>query len=370
MLKSVQECIKKYLEFSESVFDVKKCIAKVPTGKNQAYFDAAPLEEALKNVVLEKTRSTDTPLAETGNRICPVFVVTTRGRDAGGPLKYFKSYGFDKDQTPIWQAARATTAGPAFFPSALVTVPSPPGEYIDGGVRANNPAWIAHEEGREDFETKRCFIVSVGTGEQKLVDFIGKTNLKHTPKREITSRTQPKRSQSEQTTPGDPQRGHTEPDPTQNPDPINGIQQTASGQQSKSFLAHTQQRFKSVGTKFGKSIKATVAPVAQKSAEILNLPGGVKAELHIIGGLVDLSTNSKEVHERILKQINSRDESAKFPYFRFNVVQGMEEIGMEEWRKVNKMSEMTRGYLASRDVIPQLKKCAEGLLYPQAFESA
>jgi len=47
----------------------------------------------------------------------------------------------------------------------------------------------------------------------------------------------------------------------------------------------------------------------------------------------------------------------------------MEKIGMEEWREVNKMTEMTRGYLALNEVILELKKCAEGRLYPQDFES-
>lgn len=355
----MKDCIDKYLELSESVFDVKTCISKIPTGNNHAYFDAEHLERALQEVVREQTGNPETPLADTASLICPVFVVTTRGRDASGPLKCFKSYGFDKDQTPIWQAARATTAAPAFFPPALVTLPFPPGEYIDGGVRANNPSWVAIEEGKEDFKTQKCFIVSIGTGEEKPVDFVGDTALKHMPKRDTSSKAEPERSQSER-----PESN--EPELSRKPDPDDEIQETASGQGSKSFIAR---RLTEAGTRIGKSIKNAVTPVARKTAEIYNVRAGVTTTFRIMNALVELSTNSKEVHERILRQLNSADESAKFPYFRFNVAQGMEGIGMEEWKQVNKMTEMTRGYLASHAVKPELQSCAKGLLYPQAVES-
>ena len=130
----------------------------------------------MKKVIREGTETKDenTLLADYGDQICPVFVVTTPGRIADGPLKLFRSYGFDKDKTPIWQAARATSAAPAFFPPARVDIPLPAGWYVDGGVRANNPSWEAMVEGKKYWGTRKCFIVSVGTGVQKPVDFIGK----------------------------------------------------------------------------------------------------------------------------------------------------------------------------------------------------
>ena len=173
-------CIDKYLEFSESVFRLDKNILGIPVGENNAYFSEKPLEDALKKVIRDATKSENTHLADNGNPSCPVFVVAAYGRIATGQLKLFRSYGFDKDQTPIWQAARATSAAPAFFPPARVTVPSPPGWYVDGGVRANNPSWQAMVEGKKYWKTRKCFIVSVGTGIQKPVDFIGKNRRSYT----------------------------------------------------------------------------------------------------------------------------------------------------------------------------------------------
>ena len=169
-------CIQKYIDFAESVFRLDENILSIPVGENNACFNEKPLQAALKKVVLDATKSENSVLADDGNPSCSVFVVTTFGQIADGPLKLFKLYGFDKDQTPIWQAARATSAAPAFFPPARVDIPPPAGWYVDGGVRANNPSWEAVVQARKHRKTKKCFIVSVGTGVQKPVDFIGKHN--------------------------------------------------------------------------------------------------------------------------------------------------------------------------------------------------
>jgi hypothetical protein len=94
-------CIDKYLEFSESVFRFDKKMLNLPVGENNTFFSPQPLEDALKKVIREETGEENTPLADDGNPICPVFVVTTTGRIAYGPLKLFKSYSHDRDQTPV-----------------------------------------------------------------------------------------------------------------------------------------------------------------------------------------------------------------------------------------------------------------------------
>src|SRR5271163_1555472 len=172
---------------------------------------------------------------------CPVFVVTAYARIADGTLKLFKSYGFDKAPTPIWQAARATSAAPAFFPPARVTIPSPPGWYVDGGVRANNPSWEAIVEGKMHWKARKCFIVSVGTGVQKPVDFIGK-------KRTSVTAT----LQSE---------------PAQNPEPNVKVQQPDSTQRPKAVFGGLKEGLKKAGTKIGGTIKSaarTVQPVTAR----------------------------------------------------------------------------------------------------------
>ena len=64
--------------------------------------------------------------------------------------------------TPIWMAARASTAAPAYFEQF--------GKYIDGGVKANNPSMSAltrihqyySDYGKENY--KISCVVSLGCG--------------------------------------------------------------------------------------------------------------------------------------------------------------------------------------------------------------
>jgi predicted acylesterase/phospholipase RssA len=351
----VDVCIQKYLVFSESVFRLDKNILSIPVGENNAYFSEKPLEAALKKVVLDATKSENSVLADDGNPSCPVFVVTTFGRIADGPLKLFKSYGFDKDQTPIWQAARATSAAPAFFPPARVDIPPPAGWYVDGGVRANNPSWEAMVEARKHWKTKKCFIVSVGTGVQKPVDFIGQTG-QGTSKAAIAIA----------------EPDHPESEPTQNVGPKDELQRPDSQQHSKSRFGGLTQGFRKTSSKIRGTVKSAstnLQQVTDKAAQLTRIPGGIKVAADIINALVNLSTSSESTHLRVWEETNSLDEAAQFPYFRFNVVRGMDEIGLEEWRMAEAMADLTRSYLESPDVKKELGKCAEGLLNPSAFES-
>lgn len=349
-------CIKQYLHFSESVFRLDKNILSIPVGENDAYFSEQPLEAALRKVVLEATRSENTPLADDGDSSCPVFVVTTYGRIADGPLRLFKSYGFDKDQTPIWQAARATSAAPAFFPPARVDIPPPAGWYMDGGVRANNPSWEAMVEAKKHWKTKKCFIVSIGTGVQEPVDFIGK---KKTPS---TSKTTIATTQDE----------HPECDPTQNAELNDELQRPDSELHSKSLFDSLKQRYRKVTSKIRGIIQlksANLQPVTDKALQLTRIPGGIKVAIHIVNALVKLSTSSESTHLRVLEETKSQDESRQFPYFRFNVLRGMNKIGLEEWKRKDEMTDFTRAYLEYPDIKEELRKCAEGLLDPSAFES-
>jgi predicted acylesterase/phospholipase RssA len=332
-------CLEKYLEFSESIFGLEKNILKVPVGENNAYFNEKPLEEALKKVIHEATKSDDTPLADDTIPSCPVFVAAAHGRIGDGTLRLFRSYGFYKDQTPIWQAARATSAGPTFFPPAWVTVPPPPGWYVDGGVRANNPSWEALVEGKKYWKTRKCFIVSIGTGSQKPADFIRKKNAPNTLKKPVEIK--PPEAESSQTGVGD------------------NVQPTDSEQPSKSIFGGLKRSFQ----------KATVQPVTDKITKLARIPGGLINVAQIVEALVKLSTSSESTHLRVWEEAHSQDESAQFPYFRFNVDRGMEEIGLEEWKMNEKMTALTRSYLDSPVVKQELEKCAQGLLYPAVFES-
>jgi hypothetical protein len=67
----------------------------------------------------------------------------------------------------IWEAARATTAAPTFFKRiAIGEEGRAKEEFIDGGVRCNNPANQVLEEARNIFGDNRIVgcLISIGTG--------------------------------------------------------------------------------------------------------------------------------------------------------------------------------------------------------------
>lgn len=317
---------------------------KVPVGPGNAYYDPKPLENALKKVIRDApvTKNENASLADDRNGSCAVFVVATRGQIANGPVKLFRSYGHDRDETPMWQVARATTAAPVFFPPALVD-----SEWlVDGGMNANNPTSEAISEGKLHWKTRRCFIVSVGTGKPKRVDLTAKK-----PKSEATKSA--KASAQSELTPYSPPNNET-----QEPDP----------KRSKSRFGASLRK---LGTKIGGTFQvatAKIQSVTDIAAQLARVPGGIEVGLHIMNGVVTLSTNSESTHRRVWGEAHSQDESAQFPYFRFNVDEGMEDIGLEEWKKVIDMTGMTRGYLDEPEVKADLKNCARGLVSPSAFE--
>jgi hypothetical protein len=65
----------------------------------------------------------------------------------------------------------------------------------------------------------------------------------------------------------------------------------------------------------------------------------------------------------------SKDLSSQFRYYRFNVQNGMDDIGLEEWQNWDLMISLTRNYLDSVDVPASLTECARDLLHPPGFES-
>jgi predicted acylesterase/phospholipase RssA len=308
----------------------------------------------LKKVIREttKTKNENTSFADDGNEICPVFVVTTRGRTADGPLKLFRSYSHDRDDTPIWMAARATSAAPIFFPPAYVDVPATTASfYVDGGPNANNPTWEAINEGKKYWRTRKCFIVSVGTGIQKPVDLVGGQEGGSKTVQTSTAR------QSE---------------PTQNARTNDEVQQSDRLQPLGSLSGSVKSGLKKLGSKIGRTLKVgttKIEPVTDMAAQVARIPGGVKVAAHIIRGLIELSTNSERMHRQVWGEAHSQDESVQFPYFRFNVLRGMDQVGLEEWRKVERMTAMTLNYLGDPEVKEEMRKCAEGLLNPSAFES-
>jgi patatin-like phospholipase/acyl hydrolase len=128
--------------FSRSTWEAVKSLGSLAGPK----YGAAGLERVLTDMLGPVT------LAQ-AVRPC---AVTSYDISARAP-RVLSSWGAYKAMHMV-HAARATSAGPTFFP--------PFQQYIDGGVVANNPSAVALAEACSHFgvETDDCLVLSLGTG--------------------------------------------------------------------------------------------------------------------------------------------------------------------------------------------------------------
>lgn len=86
------------------------------------------------------------------------FVYTVREDTAD--ITQFKNYG-QQIACKVWEAARATSAAPFYFPTAKINGIG----YWDGGLGANNPISQVWDEKKSVFPTEntKC-VISLGTG--------------------------------------------------------------------------------------------------------------------------------------------------------------------------------------------------------------
>ncbi|KAF5650755.1 phospholipase [Fusarium sp. NRRL 52700] len=176
---SVEDCIKEYKKLMGKVF---------PPPKSWYYFDlngywasvafngekwkSQDLETVIKDLVKRVLdEDPETVLLQdpkNPNPSCKVFVTATREKGSNnlGPV-LLRSYS-NPDHMPefpgvkLWQAARATSAAPAYFKPIEINGES----LIDGGVQANNPLGWLWTEVIQVFTAVRetdCFL-SIGTG--------------------------------------------------------------------------------------------------------------------------------------------------------------------------------------------------------------
>jgi hypothetical protein len=75
--------------------------------------------------------------------------------------------------------------------------------------------------------------------------------------------------------------------------------------------------------------------------------------------LKEITTETEQTAERF-----RRDKSylaSSYRYFRFNVVRGLESIGLEESKKRSDIAAATRRYVESEEVFQQMQACAGNL---------
>lgn len=74
--------------------------------------------------------------------------------------------------------------------------------------------------------------------------------------------------------------------------------------------------------------------------------------LKIVKSLEAILTNTQETEEMFANEIADLTSTDRPEYFRFNVDQGLEDIGLEEWREFGTLTEATDTYLKThrRDI--------------------
>ncbi|KAF2468373.1 FabD/lysophospholipase-like protein [Lindgomyces ingoldianus] len=81
--------------------------------------------------------------------------------------------------------------------------------------------------------------------------------------------------------------------------------------------------------------------------------------LHIGEALVAIATETERTAERFRRDKAYLDDSSR--YFRFNVVRGLEDIGLEESAKAKEIAAATRRYVTSQETFKQMQACAKNL---------
>lgn len=287
------------------MFDVDQVLKGViPVGDDQCRFNYKQLESVIQGVVKKKLGDDNAIMADVTENPPPIptFVVATKALHADGPPTLFRSYrcaGHNADRCAIWEAGRATSAAPTFFKPMKIKVPLPGATYVDGGLAHNNPAELALAEARKIWTKARRFcLVSIGTGRQSSVKLLNVTR-------------------------------------------------------SSSTVRDDQEQGSLVGWIFSMIPGATTAS---------RVPSGMVALKNIVEACVKLTTNSEPVHERIYRQMQTARPNRALRYHRFNVDRDMDDIGLQEWQKIEEMASHTAAYMEEAEKIAKKDSCVQDLI--------
>ena len=81
---------------------------------------------------------------------------------------------------------------------------------------------------------------------------------------------------------------------------------------------------------------------------------------------VEMMTDSEEIAEQFAMSQVGHDMARNKRYFRFSVPQGLQELQLDEWKKIEKMRAMTEAYLRTSQCAQAVEDCAQSLLTPDA----
>lgn len=193
----VDTCINKYLEMAPIIFPKERFLSGSTVGKvflgvrGAARVEGALLESVVKSMVNKSSNLDQTRLLSLQNEQRKQqdaerkFLMLHSVESSGGDLAKYSSFvcvtnndsttafrlrSYHSSWEPgtgctIWQAARATTAAPLYFPP--IRFGHPHRNYADGGItHNNNPVRALWDEAKQVWGSSRRLgcIVSIGTG--------------------------------------------------------------------------------------------------------------------------------------------------------------------------------------------------------------
>ncbi|KAF8068910.1 acyl transferase/acyl hydrolase/lysophospholipase [Lyophyllum atratum] len=168
---TIPECIATYTQLASKIFAATpgQMVANFLAG--YAKYDAKVFERELKALLKKVLRTEDenVPMLDpdTNNR-CKAFVVSSRYNGSQLEIDHFRTYATEFPDrfgnSAIWQAARATSAAPVYFPSIEINGAT----FVDGGTQRNNPSILLQTEAKVIFGSSRPIgcLISIGTGMQ------------------------------------------------------------------------------------------------------------------------------------------------------------------------------------------------------------
>jgi predicted acylesterase/phospholipase RssA len=87
--------------------------------------------------------------------------------------------------------------------------------------------------------------------------------------------------------------------------------------------------------------------------------------LHIGKTLVAIATETEVTAENFRRERPLLDNTGR--YYRFNVMRGLEDIGLEEAKKSKEIAAATRRYISSQDVHKQMQACAGSITHRECW---
>ena len=167
---TTEEALSAYNSVASAIFSEKN---RKPIYKDGA-FKASTLETKIKDLVKEKNLGDYMLDESTDMRRAKAFVCAMPAKNMAHP-RCFRTYQVRENPSPncfIWEASRATTAAPIIFKRISIAEKGrAKEEFIDGGIRCNNPVNQVIEEAQRlfgDDSTMRC-LINIGTGHPGII---------------------------------------------------------------------------------------------------------------------------------------------------------------------------------------------------------